>query len=366
MSIRTPSTDVSHAASARAADDLSRWLASGSAQRPSGAFCGWRDEETGELSAPYPEITGYILTFLAGLGPTAADRADAAADWLAARAASGDFSARPEKTEGAVYTFDVAMIAHGLLRLGQVSAAPRLVDAGLAHAAVLVRAAAEHGALPTVLPGTAPGPLPAAWSTRGRVHLLKTVQALLAAADQGLPGAEDLAASLVAETHTWQEPHAFPPPTQPGSTLISLHALCYAAEGLWMWSGRTGDARALDRSRALTAWVWRQRLPTGGFPGFVDQARDAAAPTASDARQSDVFAQALRLALLHRLPDVDTAAQAALLSADLRHVSDGQAALPYRPGAPERHLNTWASMFAAQALRLAAHPHPSMHWQELV
>ncbi|MFI6527674.1 hypothetical protein [Streptomyces uncialis] len=370
MSIRTPSAgtppaaDAPRAACARAADALSRWLASGATQAPSGAFCGWRDEETGELSAPYPEITGYILTFLTGAGPTAAARATDAANWLAARAEAGDFSARPEKTRGAVYTFDIAMIAHGLLRLGQATATPRLVDAGLTYADALVRAAAVHGPLPTVVSGTEPGPLPAAWSTRGRVHLLKTVQALLAAADQGLPGAMRLATSLTDEAHTWQEPHAFPPPTQPGSTLVSLHALCYAAEGLWMWADRTGDTRALDRSRALTAWVWRQRLPAGGFPGFVDLAQGA--PTPVGERQSDVVAQALRLALLHRLPDADTAAEATLLSVDLRQVADGQAAIPYRPGAPERHLNTWASMFAAQALRLAADPHPSMNWQEFV
>ncbi|MFH8791782.1 hypothetical protein [Streptomyces sp. NPDC017941] len=358
-----PAADASRAACARAAAALSRWLASGATQAPSGAFCGWRDEESGELSAPYPEITGYILTFLAGVGPTAAARATTAADWLAARAEAGDFSARPEKTRGAVYTFDVAMAAHGLLRLGRTTAAPRLVDAGLAYADVLVRAAA-HGPLPPVVPGTEPGPLPAAWSTRGRVHLLKAVQALLAAADEGLPGAMRLATSLTDEAHTWREPDAFPPPTQPGSTLVSLHALCYAAEGLWMWADRTGDARALDRSRALTAWVWRRRLPTGGFPGFVDRAEGTPAPVGQ--RQSDVVAQALRLALLHRLPDADTAAEAALLVEDLRRVADGQAAVPYRPGAPERHLNTWASMFAAQALGLAATHHPTMNWQELV
>ncbi|MFF4484373.1 hypothetical protein ACH4TQ_49155 [Streptomyces sp. NPDC021218] len=368
MTICTPSADVSRTDCGRAAGALHRWLASGATQSGSGALCGWREESTGELSAPYPEITGYALTFLArpDLGSAEAACAAKAARWLLARAGAGDFRARPEKTAGAVYTFDLAMIAHGLLRLGQVSAAPRLVDSGLAYADLLVRAADKHGSLPTVLPGTAPGSLPEAWSTCGGVHLLKTVQALLSAADQGLAGAADLAASLVAGTDAWQKPHAFPPPTQPGSTLISLHALCYAAEGLWMWARHTGDSQALGRSRALTSWIWRQRLPTGGFPGFVDLTPDARNGTPAAGRQSDVFAQALRLALLHRLPQVDTDAQAALLQADLCHLTDGRAALPYRPGAPERHLNTWASMFAAQALRLAAVPDPTMNWQELV
>ena len=44
---------------------LRRWLASGAIQPESGAFCAWREEESGTLAFEYPEITGYALTWLA-------------------------------------------------------------------------------------------------------------------------------------------------------------------------------------------------------------------------------------------------------------------------------------------------------------
>jgi hypothetical protein len=353
----------SNTAPARREIPISRWIRDGGPQEASGAFCGWLDRATGRLSPPYPEITGYVLGSLAQgpLDPTDRDpaemaRAAAAVRWLAERAASRDFAARPGAGT-AVYPFDVAMIAHGLIRFGRAFDDPHAIDVGLAHAELLVDVARRHGSIPAVVPGTASTALPEAWSTRGRPHLLKVAQALLSAHELGLPGALDTARRLVLDALSTPDPLE----TCPGSDVISLHALCYAAEGLWVWGVATDDTAALSRSREITRWVWRHRDARGAFPGFVHRRHGVVGVP----WQSDVQAQAVRLAELHDLRDLDIeSATARLLDGTWR--AGRHAAVHYRPGTAERHLNTWASLFAAQALELRSSASPDLEWSELV
>ena len=76
-------------------------------------------------------------------------------------------------------------------------------------------------------------------------------------------------------------------------------------------------------------------------------------------------AQAVRLALVLglRAPPVDRAVERLLELAS----GEGEArGIVYRPAAPEAHVNTWASLFAAQTLAIAASDAPVLAWQELV
>ncbi|MDQ0790763.1 hypothetical protein QFZ64_006260 [Streptomyces sp. B3I8] len=348
------------------AEAISRWICRGGTQSSSGAYCGWRRLGSGELSPPYPEITGYTLGFLSSLWPLDdADTARAAAGcaWLVSRSEAGDLSARPEKTGRAVYTFDVAMTAHGLIRHGLAAGDDRAVAAGLRNAEALVAAERRHGELPCVVPGTADVPLGESWSVQGHAHLLKCVQALLSAASSGLKPAADLAERMVHDAIDQQgDPlDALTGGCRSGDQ-ISLHALCYAAEGLWVWGTHSEDPASLDLSRRATEWVWRQRLAGGGFPGFVPlQGRAADRPVP----QSDVLAQALRLVALHRLPapGLEEAVTTLLKSV---HQSGDTAAVCYRPQAGELHLNCWASLFAVQALRLHTDSRYWLPWFALV
>ncbi|KOG58323.1 hypothetical protein [Streptomyces varsoviensis] len=348
------------------AEALSRWVRQGGTQSPSGAYCGWRNRDSEELSPPYPEITGYTLGFLSWLWPlddADAARAAAGCAWLASRSEAKDFSARPEKTGRAVYTFDLAMAAHGLIRYGLAADDDRAVSAGLRNAEALVAAEQSHGSLPCVVPGTADGPLEESWSTQGHAHLLKCVQALLSAASLGLEPAAALAERLIKDTLDRQENvlGAVLDGCRSGSR-TSLHALCYAAEGLWVWGAHHADPAATDLSRHITEWVWRHRLPEGGFPGFVPvRGRTTTRPV----RQSDVLAQALRLAALHRLPAPGLERTVTVLLESVHRQGD-TAAVCYWPQADEPHLNCWASLFAVQALRLHADGRHTLRWFELV
>ena len=99
---------------AMAVSGLRAWLCSGGCQSPNGAFVAWLDSATGRRAYDYPEITGYALTFLAGMATlTAADRATGhrAGDWLVERLRSGNLAARDGWDNNAVYLFDLGMIA---------------------------------------------------------------------------------------------------------------------------------------------------------------------------------------------------------------------------------------------------------------
>ena len=41
-------------------------------------------------------------------------------------------------------------------------------------------------------------------------------------------------------------------------------------------------------------------------------------------------------------------------------------AMPYQPGSPDVHLNTWVTMFASQAVALAAPGAQPLRWDQLV
>lgn len=340
---------------------LSQWVRRGGPQRQSGAFSGWRSLATGALSTPYPEITGYALNFLSQMplaGPEWA-RAGDAARWLADRIEHRQFSARPDGTGRAVYAFDLAMIGHGLIRYGRISGGDRYVAAGVRSVEVLLRQVRGGSAMPCVLPGTSCGLLSATWSTVGRPHMVKIVQALLSAAELGVRGAEHAAANLIRElgSHCPKVPLA----TQPGSNLVWLHPTCYAAEGLWIWGIHTGDLAALRQSRSLTEWVWQQRLPSGGFT----RCAQADGGPVGSVRQSDVLAQAIRLGILHRIYEAEAVCAADRLAADTWRGYD-QAAVYYWPEADLLHLNSWCSMFAVQALELCIQTRHTLNWRELV
>ena len=44
----------------------------------------------------------------------------------------------------------------------------------------------------------------------------------------------------------------------------------------------------------------------------------------------------------------------------------GMLAMPYQPGSPDVHLNTWVTMFASQAVALAVPDAEPLHWDQLV
>jgi UDP-N-acetylglucosamine 2-epimerase (non-hydrolysing) len=332
------------------ADGLARWISSGACQSASGAFAAWVELASGEKAYDYAEITGYALTHLAVRAELTDGEVDVgrrAAEWLTARVRQRRLAARDGWDGDAVYLFDLGMISAGLQSFGRRVDEQRYVDAGLELVELL-----ESELAGEISPVSAHGPRSdrTNWSTRGIVHLAKLAQAFL------LAGREEPARRLVDAARAVQGPDGHMP-TDPESSVTMLHPHLYGAEGLWMWGSATGDQDAIDRARANVQWVWTHQLQTGGLPRAFGRPEPI--------EQLDVTSQAVRMALLLgvRTPAVDRAIERLL---ELARERDGMLAMPYQPGSPDVHLNTWVTMFASQALALAVPDAEPLRWNELV
>jgi hypothetical protein len=340
------------------APTLRRWLFSGACQSESGAFCAWRDAESGRLAFEYPEITGYVLTFAASLADL--DKAETAsarrgADWLVSRLAQTDYSARTGWDDGAAYIFDLAMVATGLISFGRLHG-DVYIDSGLKLVRLIVLESGAAGQVPAVARGAEashPG-----WATEGRAHLLKVVQCLLLGEEHGVLGALDCARTLIAEGPALQQ-RSGRFLTEPRVHSTMLHPHHYALEGLWVWATARGDRRALEQARAGVLWAWEQQLPTGGFPRFAPSDAGDSAP-----EQSDATAQAIRLALLVQVEPEGFDRALRRLEESTVGNDDGRA-VPYQPAALPQHQNVWATLCAAQTLGLVG-TERKLAWQSLV
>jgi hypothetical protein len=305
---------------------------------------------SGEKAYDYAEITGYALTHLAARDELSDDEVGVgrgAAEWLAARARQRRLAARDGWDGDAVYLFDLGMISAGLQSFGKRIGEQRYADAGLELVELLetelssgIVAVSSHG----------PRSDRTNWSTRGVVHLAKLAQTFL------LAGREEPARRLVDAARAVQGPDGHMP-TDPESDVTMLHPHLYGAEGLWMWGSATGDQDAIDRARANVQWVWTHQLGSGGLPRAFGRPEPV--------EQLDVTSQAVRMALLLgvRTPAVDRAIERLL---EVARERDGMLAMPYQPGSPDVHLNTWVTMFASQALALAVPGAEPLRWDQLV
>ena len=140
------------------------------------AFAAWLDATTGRPAFDYPEITGYALSFLAGR-PSLSERAWAvgnrAAAWLVHRVQHGNLAARDGE---AVYLFDLAMVASGLLSFGRRAEHAELVQTGHELVALVDRELGSGLSISPLALGRRPDRR--AWSTHGLAHLAKLAQSL--------------------------------------------------------------------------------------------------------------------------------------------------------------------------------------------
>ena len=341
------------------ASGLRQWLFSGTCQSASGAFCAWRDAESGELSFEYPEINGYALTFAASLhdlNPAETHASKRSADWLLSRLARGDLSARDGWDGGSVYTFDLAMMATGLMSFGR-RFGDSYCDVGLRLVEFLREELRTRGHLPAVAAG--PRASHRGWASEGQAHLLKTTQCFLLADELTGSNSTGLLRPLVQEWEQLQQPDGrFV--TEPDSEVTMLHPHLYALEGLWIWGTTHVSSSTLERVRAGLDWAFGAQLPSGGFPRFVSASDQEAGP-----EQADVTAQLIRLSSLAfgldtRVGDLEKAA--GRLMGTMTGGGAQRAAL-YQPSSS--HENVWASMFAAQAMDLVSSQR-LLAWNELV
>jgi hypothetical protein len=350
---------------AELAKDLRLWLSVGT-QASSGGIVSWSDHESGQPAFEYPEITGYSLTHFVGSPLQGEERfreLDAgrrAANWLIYLIDTERLAAREGWDGDAVYNFDLAMMANGLMAFGLKFDEDRFVDYGLFLARRLIEQLEQYGDLPSIDHQTLPLSQRCAWSTHGSAHLVKVAQCMLNAAELGLDLAREAASAVVDKGLAGQQPDGRIT-TDPDDEITMLHPHLYAVEGLWVYGEATGNEDALACARSAVAWAYQQRLSTGGFPRFAATSDGQLGP-----EQCDVTAQFLRAALLTGFEGDLYPTTLRLCSLSLPVPGMGRA-MPYQPDAPQVHRNVWASMFAAQGCELFGWDRPqSLNWRHLV
>jgi hypothetical protein len=327
-------------------------------QSPDGAFCAWREEKSGTLAFEYPEITGYALTWLAAqpeLSDAGRDAGMRAANWLLERLEANAISAHADWDGGAVYTFDLGMIAAGLISFGRRVGEQHFLEHGENVARHLASLFLESKSPPAIDPSGPPGGRDITWSNASHPHLSKCVQSLLLAEQW------DAARRLVDHAAGFQRPDGYYL-TQSREDLVMLHPHFYTVEAMWIWGTAREDRAALEHARHATEWAWTHQLPGGGMPRLVNLGQSSE----PGVEQLDVTSQAVRAALLLDA-NVPGLARAVERLCAVAHEAEEGAALPYQPGSPEIHLNAWVSMFGTQALQLAAEGEGcTLDWHELV
>ncbi len=350
-----------HAADARLPAD---WLLEGPAQLAAGAHAGavaGRVDLAGRVAYVYPEIAGYYLQWLAWRARTGVDTARLAAKaagvqrwlhvWLADREPPRTrihFDGEPDWRNDAVFCFDLAMIGRGLASASESRLIGR--DAALVadlgrHLEALVASDGQFDACRAVA-GAAE--LPPRWSTRRGAFLAKAAAGVLAAARAfpGLmPGRVEHAARATFEASVealLERPHP------------EAHPLLYAFEGVLSEPGHRGFVGVLPKLLDL----YGRLLAGADAEGRLPEMPAACAGERGPARV-DVAAQALRVGCLLAAHGGEAAIDRValdrlrgLLRAEVRP----HGAVPFAIGAPATYWNTWAAMFADQALAFAQAP----------
>ncbi len=307
------------------------WLASSAVVMPDGGVRSWSNPA--HPGYRYPEAAGLWLSLLAGRAP--AERRDAVAHALARDAEPAGAVGR----DGAAYLFDSAMALAGLL--AHEAAGGALPDPALGER-LFSSVARDLAARAAVRP--AGERERERWSGRYGCHHLKLAMVLgRRHARTGDPRCRALAAQLVDDLGPLGEGGRFR--IHERATVTYLHAACYAIEGLlavdhW-WRGALPSVQ--PAIEACAAWLAGAQADHGGLPAWHDGERGH-----GDCR-SDVAAQAVRIwAAVDRRGFARPIDRALRFLAAAQHASGG---LRYHPGSDD--VNTWSTIFAAQAIEWA-------------
>ncbi len=305
------------------------WLQSAHVVRSDGRVMSWVNPE--RPGYPYPEIAGYLLSFLSWEGSSTVETRDRIASGLAADVSAGGGVGR----WGIDYAFDSAMALTGLLRHEHVGGGlpePALADRLYEF---VVRCVAGRSAY-TGDSDTDPSH----WSVSYGCHLLKLAIALTEyEASRALPSPSDCVRQLVEDLVPLYDEGRFR--VNDLSRETYTHAHCYAVEGLL-----TLDRRGMGEFRPLIEgaadWLARVQFDDGGLPSRHD-GRIAIGPA-----HTDCTAQAVRI---WSLVDGQRYSTEIGRAATFLREMEKEGAFRYRPDCDD--MNTWATMFAVQALRWA-------------
>jgi len=305
--------------------EYAAWLTSPRVIRSDGSVMSWVNPE--HPGYPYPEIAGYMLSYLSLHGrETAPTRNRIAQRLLRQMAPSGAVGRR--ETE---YVFDSAMVLAGLLAheangglLPDAAMIDRLRDYIVRR---LERRVGLDGALEAA---------PEHWSASYGCHLIKTFIALTAYDATRATHTTPLIERMLAELLPLYDRGRFH--VNADSDITYVHAHCYALEGLLVLDGR-GRSGLRSWIEGGAEWLAAGQAPNGGMPAEFDS--DGPRMEA----HADCTAQAVRI-----WAAVDRQRYAAEIERGLDYLASLTIGGGIRYRDESSDVNTWATIFGAQAM----------------
>jgi rhamnogalacturonyl hydrolase YesR len=347
---------------------------------PSRGGChAWYAEADDEYAYLYAEITGYLLTFYAWAQArslldkhVAKEHARAAADWLISqvRTLEGSFrclvpttASNADFKKNLVYSFDNGIILNGLVHLFELTGDERYGKAAKDVANWLVsRAQKPDGSFRAVYdvekkkfcePNGEWSYFSGAYHTKIAIGLLSAHRALKD--DTYLKAAQRCCEFAL----TTQKPDGrfVTYGTQDGT---NCHPHCYSAEGLWVVGMVLEREDFVTASARAVGWLLTQQNEEGFIPRLYQNGK------LNFNERMDIQAQTLRMATIHRSsgrisstydPKIQKLLNLILKqqsgSIDLRS-RGGFYFGRFSDGEKKAHVNSWVTMFSAQALEVFA------------
>ncbi|MBI3926770.1 MAG: hypothetical protein HY319_14615 [Armatimonadetes bacterium] len=335
-----------------------------------GAINAYYDADIAAYPYAYPEATGYALTLFVDLHrrwkrDVFLERARSAADWISGRALipetgrvlfrhyydAGTFSPRH------AYAFDTGIILAGFANLLRVAASPGYRRSALEMGFWLTDTMQKpDGSLHCAYDleeGTFV-PASARWSQRSGPFHTKVAAGLLNLAEACGEASFERAARRLCD---WAVARQSPDGRflwDGDDSVTRAHPHCYACEGLLYAGVKLGESRYREAAARGIGWLLRHQRPDGSIP--AEWTCGGSGPQT----RMDAIAQTLRLVL--------TAVRAGALGRELlpaaprllKFLLRWQSACedPFQRGgfsflaAGQRHSNSWATMFAIQAMGL--------------
>lgn len=337
-----------------------------------GSFNAWYDELNQTHSFAFSEITGYsisALLYLNSLSPDSVllDRARLAADWLLSTAWDskyGGLQCRYDHSRGTfnnrVCSFDAGMCLTGLANLYRETRDDKYLEGAIKLGDWLVQRMQREDGSFYVRIDTRTGALtddPTKWSTQSGSYHAKISIGLLNLFDLTKNSVYKKSAVKICD---WSLKLQTPSGRFITNRLLGdthLHPHCYSAEGLLCAGLVLGNERYIESAAAALRWIVPHILPTGGVPRVYWSGHF------SRRESVDILSQTIRLWCLLsrvcRIVEEDAALERAVnrLCNFKSTSNDKQSRGGFLYGYTDemhfvRHVSSWGTMFAIQALSM--------------
>ncbi|HTZ11650.1 MAG TPA: hypothetical protein VMD04_04675 [Candidatus Margulisiibacteriota bacterium] len=345
------------------------WILSSGIQSEKGPFYSWYDLDKKRYPYIYSEITGYGITTLLFLYKLSGEnklvkKAKLAAQWIIENALddSGGVKARLYGDEclaeshysfedGNIFSFDTGMVLYALINLYKVTGENLYLEKSKAIAAFLLDTMLQRdGSMAAIFNSGSKKGIESydKWSNQPGAFHAKVSLGLVDLFEVTRDGRhKEAALELCDFAIGLQEASSGRFITNKSDNTTHLHPHSYAIEGLWYAGVNFGVSRFIDSARRATKWMLHQASGSG-----LNELYNPSSGKFNDFQRSDILAQALRLALLFGIKDRQEELKVALLQYQYRQEETVQEGGLFF-SKDSRHLNSWCTMFALQALKLA-------------